>query len=972
MVGPGKYRLDEGDQKPQAPRRGNLKISSASSCSSDAPSARSEKRVVRSSRGYDGNDDAGAMTVGDPKNKEPTMDTRNFDLGISGWATARGVDMSGGVQKPALSKLGTPAKVGINTYHVDAFPNLTIYQFDVDVGSGVENRGAIMKVWESKAVQAEMGASAIFDGNKLAWSSKPIDREVRLTVDLDAEQGRETREGQEEKNKFRVRIRQTNKVGFTALLHYLQGKASFNSSCLEAINFADHLLRQTPSKKYSSIKRAFFPHGGTRFVLGGGVEAFKGVYQSLRLVHPGHLSINADVANGTFWQATRFTLAANLVCGGRDISDLASRLSEGGPSSIVGKNLKRMAKIRVTAEHRGKDTVDKYCIDKFIYTNAKNQMIDCADAAGKPTKMSLYAYFATKYNIMLQWPSLPLVKMTKGKNTILPMEVLRIVENQRYNYKMDERQTSNMIKFAVTAPPERYRHIQEGIDLLNWAEDPVLKEYGVKINATKATAEGRVLPAPIVKFGLGEAKPGTSGRWDLKGKKFFQPNTTPLKTWAICCIPGRRGGKPDKTVIEAFIKAFIAGYIAHGGKVENKAPSMVLASGTDVGEWVTAAWNGAGNQTTSRPQMLMFVLPDKDTKVYGRIKRSAECRYGVVSQCVQYAHAQKMSPQYISNVCMKFNCKLGGITCRAIGPKTPNGIFTKPTMVIGADISHGAPGAHVPSIAALTVSMDKLATRYAAVVQTNGYRNEMVKTETIMHDLKLLVHHWIQTVGGNKMPHEVIYLRDGVSEGQYAHVMDHEVGDIKNMFRAADPSAKIKFVVVVGSKRHHVRFFPEKGDRNGNPFPGTLVETTVTNPFENDFYLCSHAAIKGTARPCHYYVLANEADMSNNQLHTLLYEHAYQYQRASTPISQHPAIYYAHLAAARAAPHDPIWDGSTDGRTPAEKKMQARINAGSEADKKSATHGSAAGTPTLPTPEEAEKLLPMPPQGNIAFSMWYI
>ena len=101
--------------------------------------------------------------------------------------------------------------------------------------------------------------------------------------------------------------------------------------------------------------------------------------------------------------------------------------------------------------------------------------------------------------------------------------------------------------------------------------------------------------------------------------------------------------------------------------------------------------------------------------------------------------------------------------------------------------------------------------------------------------------------------------------------------------------------MIVGGKRHHVRFFPPagKGDRNGNPLPGTLVETGVTHPRENDFYLNSHAAIKGTARPMHYHVLMNEPKMANEQLQTLIYEHCYQYIRATTPISQYPAIYYA-------------------------------------------------------------------------------
>lgn len=201
----------------------------------------------------------------------------------------------------------------------------------------------------------------------------------------------------------------------------------------------------------------------------------------------------------------------------------------------------------------------------------------------------------------------------------------------------------------------------------------------------------------------------------------------------MCAIQGRRGGKPDKAAVENFLKQFTTIYQGHGGRIENKQPAMSMAQGDDVGSWVTAAWNAAGNQTQARPQLLVFILPDTDPTTYGRIKRSAECRYGVVSQCMQYSNVQKAAPQYISNVCMKVNAKLGGSTGRAVGPKTggPAGIFSEPTIIIGADVSHGAPGAQAPSMAAMTVSMDKLGIRYAAACETNGFRVEMISTANI-------------------------------------------------------------------------------------------------------------------------------------------------------------------------------------------------------------------------------------------------
>jgi eukaryotic translation initiation factor 2C len=59
---------------------------------------------------------------------------------------------------------------------------------------------------------------------------------------------------------------------------------------------------------------------------------------------------------------------------------------------------------------------------------------------------------------------------------------------------------------------------------------------------------------------------------------------------------------------------------------------------------------------------MMFVVLDRNVDVYRRIKKSCDIRFGVASQVMQSKHVLSASPQYISNVCMKVNAKLGGAT----------------------------------------------------------------------------------------------------------------------------------------------------------------------------------------------------------------------------------------------------------------------------------------------------------------------
>lgn len=83
----------------------------------------------------------------------------------------------------------------------------------------------------------------------------------------------------------------------------------------------------------------------------------------------------------------------------------------------------------------------------------------------------------------------------------------------------------------------------------------------------------------------------------------------------------------------------------------------------------------------------------------------------------------------------------------------------------------------------MTVSMDQFAARYAAAVETNGVRVEMIATKNIEEMLQPLIQNWAETVGQGRLPEHVYYFRDGVSEGQYHNVLKNEVADMKRLFK---------------------------------------------------------------------------------------------------------------------------------------------------------------------------------------------
>ena len=99
--------------------------------------------------------------------------------------------------------------------------------------------------------------------------------------------------------------------------------------------------------------------------------------------------------------------------------------------------------------------------------------------------------------------------------------------------------------------------------------------------------------------------------------------------------------------------------------------------------------------------------------------------------------------------------------------------------------------------------------------------------------------------------------RDGVSEGQFTQVLQHELTALREACIKLEPDYKPGITFIVVQKRHHTRLFcadkKEQSGRSGNIPAGTTVDIGITHPTEFDFYLCSHQGIQGMI----YMVLKN-------------------------------------------------------------------------------------------------------------------
>ncbi|OMH79774.1 Protein argonaute 18 [Zancudomyces culisetae] len=178
----------------------------------------------------------------------------------------------------------------------------------------------------------------------------------------------------------------------------------------------------------------------------------------------------------------------------------------------------------------------------------------------------------------------------------------------------------------------------------------------------------------------------------------------------------------------------------------------------------------------------------------------------------------------------------------------------------------------------------------------------------IIQDLKGMLITLLNScrTGIKAVPMQVVFYRDGVSEGQFNEVMAHEVKAINEAYAHYNSALKPKITFVIVAKRHHTRLFPannEAAERTGNCLPGTVVDTTIVHPHRFDFYLQSHSGLQGTAKPLLYTVLRDDIGFTPDDLQSVSFSLCHMYSIATKSVSLVTPAYFAHRVAFRARSH---------------------------------------------------------------------
>ncbi|KAL7268541.1 hypothetical protein RUND412_008830 [Rhizina undulata] len=834
---------------------------------------------------------------------------------------------------PVQGTRGQEIEVWANHFEVQSLPKIKVYQYDIRVTAPRSNDGSVdqdnvkectpamvARVMNIPEVAKMLGAGFVFDGVSIGWSTGKLTKDnkpSRSTFMLPSmHPGKEFKCHIDLKlvdDNFRLdsliqfvaRNQEVGRKSETLNLAYAIA-ANDDAQVHIALKFISSLLRIDPARRFVSgagnKSTTFFDRGGSTTMplksTNNVLEAWRGFYQTA-IIRFGKLTVNVDTATTAFIKPGMglvYAIAGLMnvpperleaaYLQHRDQFMAAARKFSG--CGFVTKHIKEGPKkdmvrrvFKFSEPGAGKSTFEFRKFEKDPDTGE--------DKASTYT-VTIAEYFLRHYNISIRHLELPLVTSKKGD--LFPLELCFVADAERWKETLQGAETADFIKFATAPGFMRKQQIEENIKKLHWHEVKELKEFGVSIKPQFMKLSARVLPAPIPEFRSGTDRNAPStGRWNLRGKSFLHPQR--VAGWGLVYFNGGHGRNVDENSLNKFVMNCGNTFRTYGISVDNPRGEYITANQQgDIERVIGELIAKIERSHKQRPNLILFLLSSQSTEPYATIKHICDTVFGVASQCMLADKSVfgKGQPQYLGNISLKVNIKLGGVNSVV----QDDFFMSRRTMLIGCDASHPNPSQRrmnppPPSFTALAGSYDSFCSRYTAVTSSQAAGTEIVNDFGGMAEE--LIKRYTEKMGDG--PESIIYFRDGVSEGEYVQVLAGELDEIRGKTHA-------KITVVICAKRHHTRFFPTHGgDKNGNVLPGTVVE----NGHGKDIFLVAHPGLQGTVRPTHYAVLYDENDLSPDTFQRLCNNLCYGYGRATTAVSVVPPVYYAKQACDRARQH---------------------------------------------------------------------
>ncbi|KAI6035170.1 argonaute-like protein [Pisolithus orientalis] len=819
-----------------------------------------------------------------------------------------------GVRRSGYGSAGRPITVASNFFNITP-PEGYIHHYDGKLYLPSEktlparlNMDLVNHLMSVEAVDI-FTPPAVYDGRKNMFAPRKLalgpsdSQEFNVSLSDDANRGSpgENTGGRGPKV-YKIRLTKVATINPEVLQRFIMGKQSHDNTVLTALTALNVVIRMEPTMKYPFNVRSFFTDREVKDI-GSGIVLWRGYFQSVRPAI-GRLLVNVDISTGTMYKAgPLIDLCLDFL--GRPGQPQLLSPQRGMPDRERIRLQRFIAGVRITTTYTGQRVrKTPRVVKKLSSVGASSLSFTMRDG----TSMTVAQYFRNLLNRPLKYPDNICVEV--GAGALIPVELCVVPKGQIMRKQVPPEKTKDVLEFATKRPHERLASISNGLSVLAYGQSQYMREFGMRVddNSGPINLPARVLPPPKLRYGQGSPQPvvtPANGAWNMIDKRFFRPAT--IDRWIV--VVYERQQRFNQQSAQDMINGLVQCSRDVGMRVNDTSPMVTWQNGQGrIADQLRQAGNECFQQTRQRPTLIVVILPDNANDIYTAVKHFGDVTVGVATQCLKSSKCYRAKPQYYANVCLKINVKLGGIN--TIPDPQSVSILTdprNPTVVMGADVIHPAPGSEGrPSFTALVGNVDSDTAKYIATCRVQTSRKEIIEdlSEMAQHilDMYMKYRRNFEKKTSNIAPTRLIFFRDGVSEGQFREVL--EFGRLALACRRLNINPKITMIVV--AKRHHVRLFttnPGDADRSGNCPAGTVVDQVIAHPVEFDWYLISHGGLLGTSRPAHYNVLYDDNKFQADGLQSLAFALCHVYARSTRSVSIPAPVYYADIVCSRAKNH---------------------------------------------------------------------
>nr|GEU48504.1 protein argonaute 2-like [Tanacetum cinerariifolium] len=712
-------------------------------------------------------------------------------------------------------------KLLVNHFPVKFSPSTSILRYDVDVKKAINPEASSAAAKSAKKpipksdlrmIQEKLSSEnpnqfpllqTAYDGEKNIYSAVELPSGT-YNVELFG-------------RSYTCTIKYGAELNVSKLQDFLAGNgAQLPRDVLQAL---DVVMKANLFREKVSVGRGMYPREYRKEddLFNCGVAAYRGSQQSIKITSKG-LVLCSDYSAIPFRKRMPvIDYLKEYIYEIKQVSDIAQK------GNFVMAALKGL---RVSVTHRR--TNQKYIVAGLTEQLTRDISFQLEDLEGNnpPKNVKLTDYFREKWNKEIVHTNIPCLKLgNSNKPNYVPMEYCFLADDHRYpKEELGKDAQRKLRELSLLAPEVRRREIsnmvhQEYATGRNGAE--VIKNFDLEVGMEMTEVDGRVMAPPRLKLG------------SLSGNMNITTVDRQKCHWNL--LQG---------------KTLVTGKTLESLGIQMEEPVLVhwsntreLSDGVTIDRVLSKVVEDSRRKSNGQLQMIICVMAAQHPG-YKHLKWVSETKIGVITQCCLSPNANKANDQFLANLGMKINAKLGGSNVELV-ERFPLFSSEDRYMFIGADVNHPAASNTLsPSIAAVVGSINwPAATRYAARVSPQKHRKEeIVNFGSLCLDL---IKSYVKENGVR--PNKIIVFRDGVSDGQFDMVLNKEMVDLK------------KTIYTWGT----------------------------------------HFGGIGTSKPTRYSVIWDENKFSSDEMQKLVYHLCYTFARCTKPVSLVPPVYYADLVAYR-------------------------------------------------------------------------